>query len=339
MKNILITGGTGFIGSHTVVELLSSSSSVHILDNLSNSDESMLDRIAEITGTKPEFTKIDLRNKTAVMDFFADHNSFDGVIHFAALKSVGESVKNPTEYYDNNIQGLLNLLEGMSIHQTTNLVFSSSSTVYGSPDELPVRETSPIGNTPSPYGATKQMCERIINDFTIANPWMKAISLRYFNPIGAHESGLIGELPTGIPNNLMPYITQTAAGVRDQLSVFGDDYDTPDGTGVRDYIHVCDLADAHVKAIDFLVESKEHKHHKINIGTGHGLSVLDVIKSFEKTSNTKLNYTIAPRREGDVGSVYADASLAKQVLGWEAKYDIDEMTRSAWKWEKKLRGI
>jgi len=339
MKNILITGGTGYIGSHTVVELLSSNSRVHILDNLSNSDQSMIDRITEITGITPQFTKIDLRDKSAVLAFFEENEAFDGVIHFAALKSVGESVDNPVKYYDNNINGLLNLLEGMRIHQTSNLVFSSSATVYGSPDQLPVTESSPIGHTPSPYGATKQMCERIIEDYTKANKWMTAISLRYFNPIGAHSSGLIGELPSGIPNNLMPYITQTAARLRKQLSVFGSDYSTPDGTAVRDYIHVCDVADAHVKAVDFLLKGQHNKHYKINVGTGQGLSVLDVIKSFEKTSNTKLNYTLAPRRPGDVEAVYADVSLAKNLLNWQSRYGIDDMTRSAWQWEKKLRGI
>jgi len=301
-----LPGGTGYIGSHTVVELLSSNSRVHILDNLSNSDQSMIDRITEITGITPQFTKIDLRDKSAVLAFFEENEAFDGVIHFAALKSVGESVDNPVKYYDNNINGLLNLLEGMRIHQTSNLVFSSSATVYGSPDQLPVTESSPIGHTPSPYGATKQMCERIIEDYTKANKWMTAISLRYFNPIGAHSSGLIGELPSGIPNNLMPYITQTAARLRKQLSVFGSDYSTPDGTAVRDYIHVCDVADAHVKAVDFLLKGQ---------------------------------HTLAPRRPGDVEAVYADVSLAKNLLNWQSRYGIDDMTRSAWQWEKKLRGI
>jgi UDP-glucose 4-epimerase len=252
---------------------------------------------------------------------------------------VGESVKMPVKYYENNVIGLCNLLTAIESNDIQNLVFSSSATVYGSPKSLPVTENSPLGYTPSPYGATKQMCERVIEDFTYANSNFKAMSLRYFNPIGAHDSGLIGELPTGIPNNLMPYITQTSAGLRDQLSVFGTDYSTPDGTAIRDYIHVSDVAAAHVHAIDFLTANSENKHYKLNVGTGIGLSVLEVIKSFEKTSGIKLNYILTDRREGDVEAVYANVSYAQDLLSWKAKYGIDQMTKSAWLWEKAMRGI
>jgi UDP-glucose 4-epimerase len=339
LKKILVTGGTGYIGSHTVIELLNNEYDVHIIDNLSNSDISMLDRIEKITNKRPKFTQLDLRDKPKVLSFFNGKSNYKGVIHFAALKSVGESVKMPTKYYENNVMGLCNLLEAIEFNEIPNLVFSSSATVYGSPEKLPVTEDSPIGYTPSPYGATKQMCERIIEDFTHPRSNFKAMSLRYFNPIGAHESGLIGELPTGIPNNLMPYITQTCAGVRDQLSVFGHDYQTPDGTAIRDYIHVSDVASAHVHAMDFLTNCGESKHFKVNIGTGKGLSVLEVIKSFEKTSGIKLNYTLTDRREGDVEAVYANVSYAQKLLNWEAKYRIDQMTKSAWQWEKAMRNI
>lgn len=334
---ILVTGGTGYIGSHTVTELVKNQYDIHIVDNLSNSSLDMLDRIKKITGTRPSFTKLDLTNREEMTSFFEMHNDFDGVIHFAALKSVGESVKLPLKYYNNNIIGLNNLLEALNNHEIKNLVFSSSATVYGSPDILPVTEESPIGYTPSPYGATKQMCERIIEDFTLSKLDFKAISLRYFNPVGAHDSGLIGELPTGTPNNLMPFITQTAAGIRQQLSVFGSDYNTADGTAIRDYIHVSDVADAHVQAIKFLTNSKEAIHHKINIGTGIGTSVLQMIQSFERTTGIKLNYQLTDRREGDVEAVYADVNYAKKVLNWQSKYEIDHMTKSAWAWEKMLR--
>lgn len=337
--NILVTGGTGYIGSHTVVELINAGYQVHIIDNLSNSSINMLDRIREITGTKPDFTELDLRVKSDVLDFFAKHTNIDGCIHFAALKSVGKSVKSPLKYYENNITGTNNLLEGLRTYGIGNLVFSSSATVYGAPDELPVTEDSPIGFTPSPYGATKQICERIIEDFSYSTKGFTAISLRYFNPIGAHKSGLIGELPTCIPNNLMPYITQTAAGIRESLSVFGSDYDTIDGTGVRDYVHVSDVAVAHVKAIEFLSKNNDKHHLKINVGTGRGSSVLEVIKSFEKTNELQLNYQMSPRREGDVASVYADVSLSEKLLGWKATYSLDDMTRSAWQWEKKFRNL
>ncbi|MEE9439445.1 MAG: UDP-glucose 4-epimerase GalE [Saprospiraceae bacterium] len=340
MKNILVTGGLGYIGSHTVIELLKANYKVHIIDNFSNSDLVMLHRIEQLSDSKPQFTALDLREESMVLSFFELNKDIDGVIHFAALKSVGESVNKPLEYYNNNISGLNNLLKGMAINKVGNLVFSSSCTVYGSPEILPVTEHTPIGFTPSPYGATKQISERIIEDFAHSIEWLSAISLRYFNPIGAHDSGMIGELPSGVPNNLMPYITQTAAGLRKELSVFGDDYKTHDGTAVRDYIHVMDLADAHVKSIDYLERIKtENQHLKINIGTGKGLSVLDIIHSFERTAGIKLAYKIAPRREGDVETIYGDVSLAKQILNWEAKYTVDDMTRSAWVWEKNFRGI
>lgn len=339
MKKILVTGGTGYIGSHTVIELLNNNYEVHIVDNLSNSDISMLDRIEKITNKRPAFTQLDLRDKTKVTDFFDTLKDIDGVIHFAALKSVGESVKMPIKYYENNVVGLCNLLEAIESNNISNFVFSSSATVYGSPDILPVTEDAPIGYTPSPYGATKQMCERIIEDFTHSSNNSKAMSLRYFNPIGAHDSGLIGELPTGIPNNLMPYITQTGAGIREELSVFGTDYNTHDGTAIRDYIHVSDVASAHVHAIKTLISSSEIQHYKVNIGTGIGLSVLDVIKSFEKTSGLNLNYRLSDRREGDVEAVYANVSYAQQLLNWKAQYGIDQMTKSAWSWEKSMRGI
>ncbi len=339
MKKIIVTGGTGYIGSHTVIELLNNDYEVHIIDNLSNSDISMLDRIEKITQKRPSFTQLDLRDKTEVISFFNGISNIEGIIHFAALKSVGESVKMPVKYYENNVMGLCSLLEAIELNDIPNLVFSSSATVYGSPKNLPVTEKSPIGYTPSPYGATKQMCERIIEDFTYSKSNFKAMSLRYFNPIGAHDNGLIGELPTGIPNNLMPYITQTGAGVRNQLSVFGSDYNTPDGTAIRDYIHVSDVASAHVHAIDFLTNYGESKHFKVNIGTGTGLSVLEVIKSFEKTSGIKLNYILTDRREGDVEAVYANVTYAQNLLNWKAKYGIDQMTKSAWLWEKAMRNI
>ena len=339
MKNIIVTGGTGYIGSHTVVELLNQDYQVHIVDNLSNSDVSMVDRIYEITGKVPEFTNLELRDKAAVDSFFSKQKNVDGIIHFAALKSVGDSVKRPLEYYENNLLSLTNLLKASSKSNITNFVFSSSCTVYGEPDKLPVTEDSKIGFTPSPYGATKQMCERIIEDYVYANESLKAISLRYFNPLGAHKSKLIGELPSGIPNNLLPYITQTAIGLRDFLSVFGSDYNTHDGTAVRDYIHVVDLATAHVKALNYLDKQSKSIHEKLNIGTGVGLTVIDVIHSFEKTSGISLNYKMMGRREGDVESIYADPSKAETMLGWKAKYNIDDMTKTAWEWERKLRGI
>lgn len=337
MDKIIVTGGSGYIGSHTVVEFLEKGYDVHIIDNLSNSNESIIDRIHQITGEKPGFTKLDLRNKEEVYQFFQSQNDVSGIVHFAALKSVNESVSKPLEYYENNVLGFVNLLEAMRKNGISNLVFSSSCTVYGSTKSLPVTEETPFGYTPSPYGATKQMCERILEDFTHALPLFKGISLRYFNPLGAHHSQLIGELPNGVPNNLMPYITQTAAGIRPVLKVFGSDYNTPDGTAVRDYIHVTDLAKAHLKSLEYMLEKDVSFHEKINIGTGKGMSVLEVISSFEKTSGLKLPYELVERREGDVEAIYADAKKAEDLLNWKSELTIDDMTRSAWLWEKKLR--
>jgi UDP-glucose 4-epimerase len=339
-NKIIITGGMGFIGSHTVVELYYAGFTPVIIDNLSNSNESVKDGIQKIIGQEVIFEKLDLKDKEATKNCFGKHKDAKGVIHFAAHKAVGDSVKHPLKYYNNNINGLLNVLLAMQEFDIDNLIFSSSCTVYGVADVLPVTEKSPIKPAFSPYGYTKQVGEAIITDFTVANASKKAISLRYFNPIGAHSSTEIGELPLGTPENLMPYITQTAAGLRKELSVFGDDYNTPDGTAIRDYIHVCDLAEAHVIAMLRLLEHNNlNSHEFFNIGTGKGYSVLDVIKSFEKTSGQKLNYKIVDRRPGDLETIYADTTFSKETLGWEAKLGLDDMTLSAWNWEKKINGI
>lgn len=333
---ILVTGGTGYIGSHTVVELQNKGYDVVIADNLSNSYDYVVDRIHEITGIKPDFHKIDLANSEMTAEFFRNNSDIKGIIHFAAYKAVGESMEKPLMYYKNNLDSLLNILEGMKEHRIENLVFSSSCTVYGQPDELPVKETSPLKEAWSPYGNTKQMAEEIIK-FVIKAHNLKSISLRYFNPIGAHDTALIGELPIGVPNNLVPFITQTAIGKREKLKVFGSDYSTPDGTAIRDYIHVVDLAQAHVVAVDRMLNNKSESDYEVfNLGTGNGFSVLEVIKSFEKVSNTKLNYEIVGRRPGDIEKVWADTSFANAVLGWKAKRDIDDMMQSAWKWELSL---
>ncbi|HLO91493.1 MAG TPA: UDP-glucose 4-epimerase GalE [Lentimicrobium sp.] len=333
---ILVTGGTGYIGSHTVVELQNRGYEVVIVDNLSNSYEYVVDRITQITGKRPEFHNFDLSEAAPTASFFKDHPDLDGIIHFAAYKAVGESMEKPLNYYRNNLQSLINIMQGMKDHNIKNLVFSSSCTVYGQPDELPVKETSPIKEAFSPYGNTKQMSEQIIK-FVVNASSLRCISLRYFNPIGAHPSALIGELPIGVPNNLVPFITQTGIGKRASLKVFGSDYNTPDGTAVRDYIHVVDLAQAHVVAVDRMIQQKSHLNFEVfNLGTGNGYSVLEVIKSFEKTSGTKLNYEIVGRRPGDVEQVWADTSFANKVLGWKAQRGIDEMMESAWKWEQAL---
>lgn len=333
---ILVTGGTGYIGSHTCVELLKKGYKVVIIDNLSNSTAAVVDRISEIAGKKPEFHNFDLTNKPKTKDFFADHKDLDGVIHFAAFKAVGESMECPLKYYQNNLESLLNILYGMKENGIPNLVFSSSCTVYGQPDELPVKETSPIKEAWSPYGNTKQMSEEIIK-FAVAAHGLKTIALRYFNPIGAHDSALIGELPLGVPNNLVPFITQTGIGLRKSLSVFGKDYNTPDGTAIRDYIHVVDLAKAHIVAFDRMISGKGKSNFEIfNIGTGNGFSVLEVIKSFEKMSGQKLNYQLVDRRAGDIEKVWADTSFANEELGWKAEKSLDEMMLSAWKWEQAL---
>ena len=334
MKKILVTGGLGFIGSHTVVELQQAGYEVVIIDNLYNSKIEVLDRIISITGIKPSYFNIDLRNKTAVKDFF-NTNKVDGIIHFAASKAVGESVKNPLLYYENNISTLVYLLQEMKEHQLSNFIFSSSCTVYGQADELPITENAPVKPAESPYGNTKQIGEEIIKESCKANG-LKAIALRYFNPIGAHETAIIGELPLGVPQNLIPFVTQTAAGIRKELSVFGDDYPTKDGTAVRDYIHVVDLAKAHIAALERLLNNGNKKDFEVfNVGTGTGSSVLEVIKTFEKVSNTTLNYKIVARREGDITSAYADTTLAKVELGWETEKTLEQALLAAWKWQLK----
>jgi len=334
MKKILVTGGLGFIGSHTVVELQQAGYEVVIIDNLYNSKIEVLDRIISITGIKPSYFNIDLRNKTAVKDFF-NTNKVDGIIHFAASKAVGESVKNPLLYYENNISTLVYLLQEMKKHQLSNFIFSSSCTVYGQADELPITENAPVKPAESPYGNTKQIGEEIIKESSKANG-LKAIALRYFNPIGAHETAIIGELPLGVPQNLIPFVTQTAAGIRKELSVFGDDYPTKDGTAVRDYIHVVDLAKAHIAALERLLNNGNKKDFEVfNVGTGTGSSVLEVIKAFEKVSNTTLNYKIVARREGDITSAYADTTLAKVELGWETEKTLEQALLAAWKWQLK----
>ncbi|MGE5943764.1 MAG: UDP-glucose 4-epimerase GalE [Flavobacteriales bacterium] len=339
MDKILVTGGLGFIGSHTVVELQNEGYEVVIIDNLSNSSLDVLDGITAITGKKPLFEKIDLRDRGHVEEFFKKHHDIKGVIHFAASKAVGESVKEPLMYYENNISTLVYILKEMKNFSSANFIFSSSCTVYGQADELPITENAPVKIAESPYGNTKQIGEEIIRDTCKIVPNVKAIALRYFNPIGAHESPKIGELPIGVPQNLVPFITQTAMGIREQLSVFGNDYPTPDGTCIRDYIHVVDLAKAHVIALKRLLENKNKSNYEtFNLGTGKGSSVLEVIHSFEKVSGKKLNYKIVDRREGDVISAYADTKKANDELGWKSQLTLDDAMRSAWKWEQVVRG-
>jgi len=338
MDKILVTGGLGFIGSHTVVELQKEGFEVVIIDDLSNSSMDILDRITSITGVKPLFEEIDLKEKNKVETFFKKHSDLKGVIHFAASKAVGENVQLPLKYYENNISRLVYMLKELDKLETANFIFSSSCTVYGQADELPITEHAPVKKAESPYGNTKQIGEEIIQDVCNINTNLKAIALRYFNPIGAHETAIIGELPIGVPQNLVPFITQTAIGIREQLSVFGDDYPTEDGTCVRDYIHVVDLAQAHVIALKRLLESKnESNYETFNLGTGKGSSVMDVIKSFERVSGEKLNYKIVDRREGDVISAYANTVKANKVLGWKAHLSLDDAMLSAWKWEKTIR--
>lgn len=335
-KKVLVTGGTGYIGSHTCVALQENGYEVFIVDDLSNSSQDVVDKIASITGVKPHFTKLDLSDKSSLLSFFSSHKDIDAVIHFAALKAVGESTTIPLKYYRTNINGLVNLLEAMDSIGCNKLVFSSSCTVYGQPDELPVKEDSPIKPAMSPYGNTKRVCEEIIKDYSLVSS-IKSILLRYFNPIGAHHSALIGELPLGVPNNLVPYLTQTAIGKRESLSVFGSDYNTKDGTGIRDYIHVVDLAEAHVFALKRLEQEKTDDNVEVfNLGTGEGYSVLDIIKTFERVTGVKVNYKIVDRRPGDIEKVWANSSKANKVLGWKAKYGLDEMLLSAWNWEKKF---
>ncbi len=335
---ILVTGGTGFIGSHTTVELLQEGFEVLIADNLSNSYENVIDRIEKITGKRPLFEKTDLSISNNVDRLFDKYSNIEAIIHFAASKAVGESVEKPLLYYRNNLNSLMNLLDNMKNHAVNNIVFSSSCTVYGEPDELPVNEQSPIKEANSPYGNTKQISEEILKDISKVSPEMKIIALRYFNPIGAHSSSLIGELPLGIPNNLIPFITQTAYGLRDELKVFGDDFDTPDGFAIRDYIDVVDLSKAHVIAIKRLVKDKNKKNLEIfNLGTGKGSSVLEVIHAFEKASGKKLKYKVVGRREGDIEKVYADTRFANNELGWKAEKELIESLKTAWNWEKYYR--
>jgi len=335
---IIVTGGLGFIGSHVVVELQNDGFEVVIIDNLSNSSEDVLKGITSITGQEPVFENMDLRNKLAVSDFFKKHTDISGIIHFAASKAVNESVENPLLYYENNLNTLVYLLQEQQTLGKGNFIFSSSCTVYGQADEMPITENAPVKHAESPYGNTKQIGEEIIKDTCKVSKNINAIALRYFNPIGAHPSAKIGELPIGTPQNLIPYITQTGIGIREQLSVFGGDYPTPDGTCVRDYIHVVDLAKAHVIALKRLLDKKNKSNYEFfNIGTGTGSSVLDVINAFEKVSDKPLNYKIVERREGDVISAYADTSKANSELGWKAETSLEDALASAWKWEQKIR--
>lgn len=338
MDKILVTGGLGFIGSHTVVELQNEGYEVVIIDDLSNSSIDVLDGITNITGKTPIFEKLDLKDKAGVEAFFVKYNDIKGVIHFAASKAVGESVQEPLLYYENNIATLVYILQELKKLPSAGFIFSSSCTVYGQADELPITESAPVKKAESPYGNTKQIGEEIIQDTCKVVPSIKAIALRYFNPIGAHESVEIGELPIGVPQNLVPFITQTAIGLREQLSVFGDDYPTPDGTCIRDYIHVVDLAKAHVVALNRLLKRKNKSNYEtFNLGTGRGSSVLEVIQSFERVSGKKLNYKIVDRREGDITAAYADTNYANNELGWKSQLSLDDAMQSAWKWEQKVR--
>ena len=337
-KKILVTGGTGYIGSHTTVELIEDGFDVVIIDNLYNSEAKVVDRICQITGIKPELTVFDICDKEKLDAFLLKHENIDGIIHFAAYKAVGESVNKPLEYYRNNLLSLINLLEAMNTFSIPHLVFSSSCTVYGQPEKLPVSEDAPIQPAMSPYGNTKQIGEEIIRDTVAASEKIKAISLRYFNPIGAHPSALIGELPRGVPENLVPYITQTGYGLRKELKVFGNDYNTPDGSCIRDYLHVVDLAKAHVTAVKRLIGNKNKTNYEVfNLGTGKGVSVLEAIKSFERVSGIKLKYKITGRRAGDIEKIWADPSFANRELGWKTISSLDEAMKTAWEWEKIIR--
>ena len=335
-KKILVTGGLGFIGSHTVVALQEEGFEVVIIDNLSNTHIGVLDQITAITGTRPDYHNIDMRNEKAVHDFFST-NHIEGVIHFAAFKAVGESVEKPLAYYENNLSALIILLKAMEENKVSNFIFSSSCTVYGQADELPITEKAPVKPAASPYGYSKQVGEIIIRD-TCKVSDLKAIALRYFNPIGAHESINIGELPLGIPQNLIPFITQTAAGIREELQVFGDDYPTEDGTAIRDYIHVVDLALAHTIALKRLLDNQQEENYEFfNIGTGKGSFVMEIIKTFEKVSGQKLHYKIVERRAGDITAAYADTTIANEKLGWKAQRSLATALESAWKWQQEQK--
>lgn len=331
MSTVLITGGAGYIGSHTLIELIKNNYNVVVVDNLSNASEEALQRVEQITGASIPFYKKDVRDTSALSTIFSEHD-IDSVIHFAGLKAVGESVAKPLEYYNNNLGSTLSLLEEMQRHNVKKLVFSSSATVYGTPSELPLRETSQVGvGITNPYGQTKFIIEQIIKDYVVANPDFSATILRYFNPIGAHESGLIGEDPNGIPNNLLPYVAQVAVGKLASVGVFGNDYDTPDGTGVRDYIHVVDLARGHVAALNHMKPGNE----VYNLGTGHGESVLDIIHAFSKASGKDIPYEIKPRRAGDIAACYADCTKAATELEWKATHSIEKACEDSWKWQSK----
>lgn len=337
--SVLVSGGAGYIGSHTAVELIAAGYDVVIVDNLSNSDIAAVEGVRRITGAEIPFVEVDCCDRTALRRVFETYD-FDSVIHFAASKAVGESVQKPLEYYTNNLTSFMNIIALMREFGRHNIVFSSSCTVYGEPDKQPVTEQTPRKPATSPYGNTKQMCEDILRDCCHAYDGVDGIALRYFNPIGAHPSALIGELPRGVPNNLVPFITQTAAGIRECLSIFGSDYPTDDGTCLRDYIDVVDLAEAHVAAINRMVGGKmEEKYEIFNIGTGRPVSVLELVNTFERVNGLKLNYKMAPRRTGDVCSVWADTSLANSELGWKARRSLDETLASAWAWEKHVRNI
>ena len=340
MQKILVTGGTGYIGSHTTVELQSAGYDVIIVDDLSNSNIDVLDHIKKITGIRPAFQQFSLADPFKTDIFFEQNQDIDAIIHFAASKAVGESVQIPLHYYRNNLVSLMNILDAQLKYGIANIVFSSSCTVYGQPDKLPVTEKTPRKDAESPYGNTKRVNEDILQDCVNAYPRLKAIALRYFNPIGAHPSALIGELPLGVPQNLIPFITQTAAGLRDELKVFGDDYDTPDGSAIRDYINVVDLAKAHVVAINRLLNNKNKERYEIfNLGTGNGYSVLEIVNSFEKVTKQKLNYKIVERRAGDIEKIWADTTSANQELGWKAEKNLEETLLSAWNWETQIRNI
>lgn len=340
MGTIMVTGGTGYIGSHTVVALQNSGFDVVIVDNLSNSSSDTIKGIKDITGVKPAFEQVDCTDISALRNVFSKYPNIVGIIHFAALKAVGESIQQPVRYYRNNIGSLLNILELMSEFNISNIVFSSSATVYGAPDQSPVTEETPLKAAMSPYGNTKVIGESIIRDTARANQNIHAILLRYFNPIGAHPSAKIGELPTGVPNNLLPYITQTAAGIREKLSIFGDDYDTPDGFCVRDYIDVNDLAAAHVVAVKRMIDKKQKSQTEVfNLGTGCGVSVMELIQSFERATGVKLNYTIADRRPGDIAAIWANVELANNELGWKSVKTLEDTLLSSWNWQKNISGI
>jgi len=336
MSKILVTGGTGYIGSHTVVELHNAGYEVVIVDDLSNSSIKILDQIEAIIGIKPEFHQFDLCDTAKVNDFAAKYNDITGIIHFAAFKAVGESVQKPLKYYKNNFFSLINLLTAFD--RKINFVFSSSCTVYGQPDNLPVTEQEKVKQAESPYGNTKQIAEEILTETAAVTPDLNVVALRYFNPVGAHKTALIGELPNGVPANLVPFITQSAIGKRGPITVYGDNYNTPDGSAIRDYIHVVDLAKAHVAAIKRMEHAESASNYEVfNIGTGKGSSVLEIIKAFETSTGEKLNYQIGPRRDGDIEQIYGDVTKSKELLGWQTELDVNEMMRSAWEWEKYIK--